>query len=193
MLQVILVRPGSTDFDQQGRIQGTLDIPLTDAGRQECARTAEELKAKPIEAVYTSPCTAAQDTAAALATHIDLKVKKVDKLRNIDLGLWQGLLLDDVKHKQPKVYRQWQEHPETVCPPQGETLDDAQERVQTALQKLLRKHTEGTIALVIPEPLTSLVRAYLTGATVGDLWKPPGCGGHWELLEIEPQSVTAPS
>ena len=27
MVQIVLIRPGSTDYDQQGRIQGTLDVP----------------------------------------------------------------------------------------------------------------------------------------------------------------------
>lgn len=29
MVQIVLIRPGSTDYDEQGRIQGTLDIPST--------------------------------------------------------------------------------------------------------------------------------------------------------------------
>ena len=37
-------------------------------------------------------------------------------------GLWQGMIIDEVKRKQPKVYKQWQEHPENVCPPEGEML-----------------------------------------------------------------------
>ena len=33
-----------------------------------------------------------------------------------------GMLVEEVKQKQPRVYRQWLEHPETVCPPEGETV-----------------------------------------------------------------------
>ena len=36
------------------------------------------------------------------------------------------MLIDDVKRKQPKVYRQWQEQPEIICPPEGEMLSEAQ-------------------------------------------------------------------
>src|SRR4051812_23553375 len=117
MVHLVLVRPGATDYDQQGRIQGTLDIPLSESGRQEVARAADELRDQKIEAIYAAPCLAAQDTAEAVAAPLELKVKKLDKLHNLNLGLWQGMLLEDVKHKQPKVYRLWQEHPETVCPP----------------------------------------------------------------------------
>ena len=35
MLQIVLIRPGSTDYDRQERIQGTLDIPLDKQGTAE--------------------------------------------------------------------------------------------------------------------------------------------------------------
>ena len=28
MVQVLLIRPGATEYDQQGRVQGILDVPL---------------------------------------------------------------------------------------------------------------------------------------------------------------------
>ncbi len=46
MLTVILIRPGSTDFDEQGRIQGTLDVPLNEQGAAEVGRLAEETPRK---------------------------------------------------------------------------------------------------------------------------------------------------
>ncbi len=57
---------------------------------------------------------------AAISEALGLKLKKLDHMENLNQGLWQGVLIDDVRVKQPKVYRQWQEHPETVCPPEGE-------------------------------------------------------------------------
>ena len=94
-------------------------------------------------------------------------MKTLDKLQNLDHGLWQGMLVSDVKTKQPKVYRQWQEQPETVCPPQGETLCTAKQRVQAALAKLLKKHkADGLVAIVVPEPLAS-VFATCCGTTTG--------------------------
>ena len=50
MLRIILIRPGSTDYDQEGRIQGTLDIPLNERGSAEVARVIEELRHEEIDA-----------------------------------------------------------------------------------------------------------------------------------------------
>ena len=43
MTQVVLIRPGATVYDEQNRVQGTLDIPLSERGRAEVAHLAETL------------------------------------------------------------------------------------------------------------------------------------------------------
>ncbi len=187
MLQIVLVRPGATDYDQQGRIQGSLDIPLNAQGETEVARLAGELKPLGISALYCCECQAARQTADTLGRDLGVKVKKFDRVRNLNHGLWQGMLIDEVKRKHPRVYRQWQDQPECVCPPGGEMLGDARERVQTALAKLLKRHRDGTIAVVAPEPLASLVRSRLGHTEVGDLWRAAADHGTWELISVEPQ------
>src|SRR4051812_6309941 len=191
MVQILLVRPGTTEFDQQGRVQGTLDIPLSEEGQQEVEALVDTLRNQSIAAIYTSPCQSAAETAEALAEALDLKVKTVDKLRNLDQGLWQGMLVSDVKAKQPKVYRQWQEQPETVCPPQGETLNSAKQRVSAAMTKIIKKHkADRVVAVVVPEPLASVVRNVVRQEDWGDLWQIQTETAQWQLIEV-PEGVTA--
>ncbi len=184
MIQIVLIRPGSTDYVEQGRIQGTLDIPLSAAGNARVQQLGAELKQFEISLVYTAPCQAAWQTGSAIAQAVGAKVKKVDSLVNLDHGLWQGMEIEEIRRKHPKVFRQWHEQPENICPPEGEMVCDARQRVKTALSKLLRKQKAGTIGLVVPEPLDQLVRSYLTDSPVCDLSKQgEGCGS-WELLQL---------
>lgn len=185
MLQIFLIRPGATDYDEQKRIQGNLDIPLNAQGNRRASELACELQGRGIETLYFAPGQAAQQTAQCLAAAWDIRSKRIDQWENLNHGLWQGMLVDDVRHKHPKVYRQWQEQPQTVCPPQGETLPDCQKRIQTALKKLLKKHRQGTVALVAPEPVASLLRAALDHGQVGDLWRAAQEHGRWEILAVE--------
>jgi len=191
MLKILLIRTGNTEYECQGRIQGTLDVPLSEDGRQQIEHLVESLRDQPIDVLYFAPCRASQQCTEILTEQLDMKSKKVDALHNLDHGLWQGMLLEDVKVKQPKVYRQWQEHPETVCPPNGETLGQARERMQQALAKLAKKHKEGTMAILVPEPLRSLLHCMLLHETVGGLWRvdseesPP-----WELIEMPAEVVS---
>jgi len=191
MLSIYLIRPGSTDFDQQGRIKGTLDIPLNEEGVQQAIHAAAQLAEAGIEVVYSAPCQSALQTADTLAESLKAKVKRLDGLRNLDHGLWHGKLIEEVRQTQPKVYRICQERPETVCPPGGETLAAAKLRVQKELKRILRKHKQGVISIVASEPLASVVHCCLQKDELGDLWKSEGDFGVWEKIVIESPTDTA--
>jgi probable phosphoglycerate mutase len=103
--------------------------------------------------------------------------------------LWHGKRIDEVRTSQPRVFRQLQDHPETVCPPQGEPVGAAIDRVRDILTRLVRKHKTGTLAIVVPEPLASLVRATLNHCQLGDLWKSECECGSWEVIDVAPEKV----
>lgn len=192
MLQLLLIRTGATEYDTQGRVQGTLDIPLSEDGRRQIEQVADELRDQSIVAIYAGPSRATAQTVEILAERLKLKSKTVENLRNLDHGLWQGMLIEDVKQKQPKVYRQWLEQPETVCPPEGESLQAVRDRLQVVLAKIAKKQKTGLVALVVCEPATSVLRNLLRQDELGNLWqvdydKQPA----WELLEL-PQTVATP-
>ncbi len=185
MTQIALIRTGSTDYDEQGRIAGTLDIPLCHNGAGQVARMVEELAPLPISVVYSSPDQASQQTADAIAVAKGTKTKRLDKLQNINMGLWQGKLIEDVRQTQKKVYRKWQEQPETVCPPEGETLAEATSRIASSLKKVAKNGDGSVVALVAPQPLCSLVRSVLTDEEIGNLWAAESDCGSWELIETK--------
>ena len=189
MVRIALIRPGMTDYDLQGRVQGNLDIPLSSAGVAGVAKMIEPLRDKQIDTVYAPEGQPALQTAETLAEGLGVRLRRIDRLENLHLGLWQGMLVSDIRHKQPRVYRQWQEQPETVCPPEGEMLADADERLRTALMKILRRHKDETVAVVLPEPLLSLAHRFLTHGELGDLWEPAKDHETFELIAVEPESL----
>lgn len=189
MVRILLIRSAATDFDEQGRIKGTLDLPLSDVGTAQAARLINEVAAVEFDSLYSSTCRCAAETAMQLGNARKLKVKQLSDFQNVDHGLWHGKLVDELKQTQPRLYRQLQDHPETVCPPEGEPVGMAQARAKVAVDRLLRKHRRGTIALVLPEPLYSLVKQILAPGELGDLWKAEcQCGG-WQLLDLEQEAL----
>ena len=190
MVRILLIRSAATDFDEQGRIKGTLDLPLSDVGTAQAARLINEVQAVEFDYLYSSTCRCAVETATQLGASRKLKVRQLADFQNVDHGLWHGKLVDELKHTQPRLYRQLQEHPETVCPPEGEPVGMAQARAKVAVDRLLRKHRSGTLALVLPEPLYSLVKHVLAPtAELGDLWKAEcQCGG-WQLIDLEQEAL----
>lgn len=186
-LQLVLIRPGETEYDRQGIVQGTLNVPLTEDGRRDVGQMVGQIKGTRLNALYASPCQAAQETGTAIAKAHDLKLRKLDNFQNLDYGLWQGMRIEDVKAKHPKVYRQWQEQPETVCPPQGETVASARVRVAKTLLRLQKRHKGGSVGLVAPEPIASIVRHVLRNDELHNLWG----ANHGAACETIPMPVGA--
>ena len=193
MLQIVLIQPGSTEFDDEGRIKGSMDLPLSVNGAGQAAETAQQLADLPIEAIYAAPNRSALQTAETIAENRKVRVRRLDKLRNIDHGLWHGKLIEEVKQTQPKIYRQGQENPEAFCPPEGESLASARQRAEVAVNKLIKKHRSGTVALVVPEPLASIVRGILQAVAMDDVWKAERDCGVWTVIEIPTGEVPVSS
>ena len=161
MGRVVLIRPGSTDFDDQQRIQGSLDLPLNDRGHAEVADVMRELRGTSISTIYSAPSDPARSTASRISEGLGVRLKEKAELRNIDQGLWEGLQIKELRRKFPKVFKQWCEAPETVCPPEGETFPQALERVRRVLRKPLKN--EQSFAVVVPEPLATLIGCLVEG------------------------------
>lgn len=191
MIEVLLIRPGSTTFDEEGRIKGALDIPLSHRGTQQATLLASNLKTVKLDCLYVSPSESAQQSAQQICQFNFCRVKTLDCLRNLDQGLWQGKLVSEVKRLQPKVYRQFQEHPGDVCPPEGETVLEAIDRIQGQIAKLLKRHDGGRIGILVPQPLAAIVRYVLVGGSLGDLWKSELDFGTYEVLQVEPKQKPA--
>jgi len=167
---LVVVRSGLTDYDLQGRIRGTLDIPLCPEGLAEAKAAATAIAIAPPAALYSAPDTCSLETGRQIARACGLRVRRLAELANLDQGLWQGMLVDELRVKQPRLYRQWQDNPWAVSPPEGELLEDACSRVEAALERLLRRHSAGRVAVVVPAPLDQIIRWLAAGVSPGDLW-----------------------
>jgi broad specificity phosphatase PhoE len=167
---LILIRSGASDYDEQGRIRGTLALPLSAAGEADAHRAATLLAAAVPAALYTSTDACAAETARVVGDACGLRPKRIANLANLDQGLWQGMLVDEIRERQPRLYRQWQDNPWAVAPPEGELLEDACLRIEAALETLVRRHPAGRVAVVVPQPLDQVVRWIVSGESMGDLW-----------------------
>lgn len=167
--RIILVRAGSTDLDDQDRIVGALDMPLSSEGEREARAIALDLKDFGIIAIFSASGLASQQTARQLSRAGEIRVRVDENFVNLNYGLWHGKSRSELKENQPRLYRQWQDNPDSICPPDGEPIEAARERVRVVLKKIFRKHKTGAIAIVAPDPLLSILRSELEGTEVRDL------------------------
>ncbi|MCA9034255.1 MAG: histidine phosphatase family protein [Planctomycetaceae bacterium] len=162
MATIVLIRAGCTDYDDQHRLLGTLDLPLNQRGVDQIREAVQVLNERGIrlEAIYTSPEDPACGTAHVVAeSQASAKVRELDELRNVNQGLWQGLPEADIRKRFPKLFKNCKDSPVAICPPEGETLSDACQRLTRVLTKAIRKY--DVFAIVAPEPLATVIRCTL--------------------------------
>jgi broad specificity phosphatase PhoE len=182
MGRIILARSGMTEYDEDERIAGSLDMPLSAKGRAEAEDLARDLKSFEVEAVYAAAGEASLATARLIADEHDLKVKQLSELRNQNFGCWEGLRLEELRRMNPRVYKLWEENPCAVEPPNGEMVDEVRARAEKLVKPLLKKHDDAGFILVAPDPLRKLIRCWLK-RTAADLpWETSG--PLWEAFDF---------
>jgi broad specificity phosphatase PhoE len=87
---ITIIRHGTTEGIEKGKLQGSTDSPLSSRGRLEAQLTAEALKTKPIKTCYCSPLGRARETAAIICKPLGIKPVILEDLREYDFGWLEG-------------------------------------------------------------------------------------------------------
>lgn len=171
MKRLILVRAGRSVWADENRVQGTVSLPLSAAGKEALKKVAAEIDQLQPDLIFSSGNETAGPTATCLAELCSVKLKKIPHLRELDFGLWQGLRIEEVQKRFAGIYRSWCMDPTTVCPPQGETIADARQRIDKGMKTLARKSRDKTVVLVAAPIVACLVECVLTGRCITELWQ----------------------
>ena len=117
-----------------------------------------------------SPDGLAAETARALARPLKATVRSVDDLAEVDLGVWAGLTDEQLSTRFASAYRQLEESPLSVTPPDGENLGQARQRLARALQRATRNMKRNVAVVLRPVALALLVQE-LTGLPEEQVWE----------------------
>lgn len=146
--RVIIVRHGQTQWNIKLIRQGHLDSPLTEKGLAQARALAERLAQEKFTGLYSSDLGRAVQTAGTIAAVSGHSVVTDARLRERNLGVFQGLNGDEIKEKFPEEYRQHRSlDPEYVIP-SGESVRQQVERNIACLSEIAERHCGGTVTVV---------------------------------------------
>lgn len=149
MLELLLVRHGETDWNRGDRVMGRQSIPLNARGREQARLLAEYLRGIPLSAIFTSPVARARETTQFLATISNgCPVISEDDLAEIDYGRLDGHSFHEVAQHYRQQCGNDRDHPASVVFPDGESLQQAADRVGRVIERVQREHQEGKVLLV---------------------------------------------
>ena len=144
-MQLILIRHGETLWNKEGRIQGTSDIELSDVGIEQARLLALSLKDHPIETIHTSPLKRALQTAEIINEFHRKKIQTYQDLMEMDQGDFEGFSFKKLMACEKDFLNKWIADPASVTMPNGESLDQLQQRAWRAIETIINQEKNALV------------------------------------------------
>lgn len=160
-LKLWLIRHGETLGNEKKWIQGHIDEPLSEIGRQQARLLAKRLATIPFHGVYSSPLSRAYETAQIIFGERQVTIDTMDDLIEIDMGNWESQSFFEMftveSFGKRRIFGQ-----DRDLVGGAETISALLQRGLRVVKRILTQHQEGNIALVSHSAfLTALVTAQL--------------------------------
>ena len=141
MGRLLSVRHGQTDYNIQRRYTGQTEISLNQEGLQEAEALAEKLMEYPISMIYCSPMIRTRQTISPYLQKKDVKISYRDELKEINMGVYSGYTVDEVRVKYPEMF--------AAHRPEGaENREQVEGRLFPLIDEIIKKHRDDTILIV---------------------------------------------
>ncbi|WP_119066965.1 histidine phosphatase family protein [Aggregatilinea lenta] len=148
--RVYNIRHGETAWNALGRWQGHAPVPLNDVGLAQARQLARWLAQSDerIDVIYSSDLKRAMQTAGAVGDALKLNVLPDQRLREVDLGEWQGLNSSEAEAWDTERYAAFRADWYNVPTPGGESRNELKARVRAAFDEITARHAGQHVALV---------------------------------------------
>ncbi|HJG56349.1 MAG TPA: histidine phosphatase family protein [Corynebacterium xerosis] len=136
--RLLLLRHGQTTYNATRRMQGQMDTELSAEGIAQAERAAAHLgrRERDIHRILSSDLRRAAETAEAAGRVLGISVERDSRLRETNLGDWQGRTHGEIDGEYPGQRATWR-HDATWAPPGGETRVEVAARMRAVVDELL--------------------------------------------------------
>lgn len=143
---VYVARHGETDENREGILLGQKDVRLNKKGINQAHELGKKMKELDIDLIVSSSLIRAKQTAEIVKSYIHKTVKVRRRLKERDIGVYEGLTLKQVQQKFQKGYTSEMAYNKT--PPGGESSQAAQRRVFLAMDGVLKCYRDQNILII---------------------------------------------
>lgn len=148
MVRFVIVRHGFSQGNKEKRFSGQMNVPLDGVGFSQANSVSRYiLENFKVDCVYSSDLSRAYDTVKPVADALGLEVTQCRELREVDVGDWQGMLIEDVKKAYPESFAFYKENPGLSRFDGGEGYVDVMQRGSLALKKIAEDNDGKTVVV----------------------------------------------
>lgn len=144
--KIFLVRHGKIKLDKGKCYIGQIDIPLSDIGIEQAYKLQKEFSNIKIDNIFCSDLTRSVETARIIGNCHNSSFEILKELREINVGVWEGLTFDYVKNNYKKEYKLRGEDFANYAVNGGESFLNCQKRAWSALMNIVNT-TQGNVLI----------------------------------------------
>ncbi|MBI5779279.1 MAG: histidine phosphatase family protein [Planctomycetes bacterium] len=168
---IYLVRHGVTKSNKAKIYMGASKEGLDADGVRQAKALGMKLASKCISTIYTSPIARAKQTARLISARLHTKIIIEKDLREMGLGIWQGMSELAIARQFPKEFALWNTRPAELRMPGRETISRVQNRAVKLIRKLARAHPGGKIIALTHVAIIRCLILYFTHRHLNDYKK----------------------
>lgn len=179
-----LIRHSRTLWNEEKRIQGLLNSPLSKDGRQMAAAWGKELGALHWDRILTSDLGRAEETTRLINQHLQLPVHVEPLLREQDWGQWSGLSFPELFARFGPEVKAQEDAGWDFQPPGGESRRQVLARAQKALHQAAGTWPDQHILVVCHEGIIKTLLYHLLDRKFLPTERKILCGYQLHLLRV---------
>nr|WP_312577627.1 histidine phosphatase family protein [Sedimentibacter sp.] len=148
MTKIYITRHGETEWNKQGRFQGSLNSELTDKGLLAAELLSEAIENIDLDFIIASPLKRAYQTAEIVRGMKNIEIVADAGLQEINLGEFEGMKYDEIKNLKGDILRKIEEDPFTNRYPNGENLIEFYNRIEKTFKHIIKEYKGKNILVV---------------------------------------------
>jgi len=148
VIKIYIARHGETTWNVEGRIQGRSDPDLSPKGYDQSLALLEQLKSRPLSAIYTSTLKRSLFTAQPVANHIGLPIQRQSELDEIAFGVLEGRNLYQFDEVTKSEWEKFKDDRFNYRIPGAENYTDVANRIKPFLDRILQSHGGQEVLIV---------------------------------------------
>ena len=169
-MKIYLTRHGETEWNKMGKLQGWKNSNLTEKGIEDANNLKDLISDVPFDLVYTSDLVRAVSTTEILTSDRDKpKIVITERLRELSLGIWEGMTYDDTKLNYPNEYHDYIYNPQLYKPEIGEDYSDLMSRVNSVLDEIINSDAENVLIVTHGVTLMAIINA-INNTPIENFW-----------------------
>ncbi|MEC7886531.1 MAG: histidine phosphatase family protein [SAR324 cluster bacterium] len=164
--EIILIRHGETEWNSQKRMQGHSNSDLSEVGMGQIQALGELMKNVSFDHIYSSDSLRTRQTAEAITQYSGHTLQFDQRIREKNLGVFEGLTSTEAKERHPEIYRLFKTAGANYVIDEGESTQQLLERALEFIEEIRRRHPQERVVMVTHGGVVRVLMKHALGLSI---------------------------